>query len=228
VRPPPNFQVVHHIICRHRVEVEVCPPRAELYFQDERWIDPIDTQIRFEAIVYNSDRGVTWQVLAPDGGPGQGTIDATGLYRAPDKGPLPSGTTDVVVATARADPLRKAFAWVTVIGRGPLPASVPRIEIWPKVVTLYYQQGADNAFIDDQNKLRVLRAFSHNAAGVAVNWSATGGTITVVGPDSSFASYVAPLTGSDAEQTVIASLAGSPAVAAYAKIILLNYNWPGL
>ncbi|HET6183638.1 MAG TPA: hypothetical protein VFA03_08590 [Acetobacteraceae bacterium] len=228
MRPRQDFQIVHHIVCRHRVEVEVCPPRAELYFHDERWIDPIDTQLRFEAIVYNSDRGVTWQVLAPDGGPGQGTIDATGLYQAPDKGGLASGTTDVVVATARGDPLRKAFAWVTLVGRGPLPAPVPRLEIWPKVATLYYQQGADNSYIDDRNKLRVFRAFPRHAAGSAVNWSVTGGAINVVGPDSTFATYVAPLSGGDAEQTVTATLASDPSVVDHAKIILLNYNWPGL
>ena len=219
---------MHHIVCRHWTEVEVHPPRAELYFQDERWIDPINTQLRFEAIVYNSDRGVTWQVLAPDGGPGQGTINATGLYQAPDKGALPSGTTDVVVATARSDPLRKAFAWVTLAGLGPLPAPAPRVEIWPKVVTLYYQQGANNAFIDEQNKLRVFRAFSRHAAGSAVNWSVTGGTISIIGPDTTFASYLAPLTGGDAEETVTATLASDPAVTDQAKIILLNYNWPGL
>ena len=51
-----------------------------------------------------------WTLMAP--------FDPTGLYRAPDKGTLPTGTTDVVVATARADPLRKAFAWVTLVGLG--------------------------------------------------------------------------------------------------------------
>ena len=134
MRAPPTFRIVRDVVWRQRVEVALQPPRAQLYFQDERWIDPIDTQLRFEALVHNSDRGVTWQVLAPDGGPGQGTIDAAGLYRAPDKGGLASGTTDVVVATARADPLRKAFAWVTLVGLGPLPAPPPEIAIWPKLV----------------------------------------------------------------------------------------------
>ena len=180
--PPPAFRVVHHMVCRHRVEVAVQPPRAELYFHDERWIDPIDTQLRFEALVYNSDRGVTWQVFAPDGGPGQGTIDATGLYQAPHKGTLDSATTDVVVAAARADPLRKAFAWVTLVGLDPLPAPAPRIEIWPKLATLYYWNNDDNPYIDDRNKMRVFRAFPRHAADQAVQWSATLGSIVTGQP----------------------------------------------
>jgi hypothetical protein len=226
--PRPDFRVVHHMVDRHRVEVEVQPPRAELYFQDERWIDPIDTQIRFEAVVYNSDRGVTWQVLAPDGGPGQGTIDATGLYQAPDKGALSSGTTDVVVATARADPLRKAFAWVTLVGLGPLPAPAPRIEIWPKLITLYYWNNDDNAYMDDRNKLRVFRAFPRDIANRDVTWSATLGTIVASGTNGAWGTYTAPNAGSRAEATVTATLAGDPTVTDEAKIVLLNYNWPGL
>ena len=98
----------------------------ELYFHDERWIDSVNTQLRFEATVFNSDRGSTWEVASPSGGPGAGTISATGLYQAPNKGALASGTTDIVVATARDDPLRKAYAWVTLLGLGPLPAPEPR------------------------------------------------------------------------------------------------------
>jgi hypothetical protein len=228
--PPwrPAFQVVHHMICRHQVEVAVQPPSAELYFHDERWIDPIDTQIRFEAVVYNSDRGVTWQVLAPDGTPGRGTIDATGLYQAPDKGTLASGTTDVVVATARADPLRKAFAWVTLVGLGPLPAPAPRIEIWPRLVTLYYWSNDDNAYIDDSNKMWVFRAFPSHAASPAVNWSTTLGSIVPGSPDSTWGSYTAPNTGGTAEATVTVALAADPTVTDDARVVLLNYNWPGL
>jgi len=228
--PPwhPACQVVHHMISRHQVEVAVQPPSAELYFHDERWIDPIDTQIRFEAVVYNSDRGVTWQVLAPDGAPGRGTIDATGLYQAPDTGTLASGTTDVVVATARADPLRKAFAWVTLVGLGPLPAPAPRIEIWPKLVTLYYWSNDDNAYIDDSNKMWVFRAFPSHAASPAVNWSTTLGSIVPGSPDSTWGSYTAPNTGGTAEATVTVALAADPTVTDDARVVLLNYNWPGL
>jgi hypothetical protein len=225
----PAFRVVHHMLYRHQVEVAVQPPRTELYFRDERWIDPIDTQIRFEAVVYNSDRGATWQVLAPDGGTGHGTIDATtGLYQAPDKGTLDSGTTDVVVATARADPLRKAFAWVTLVGLGPLPVPPPRIEIWPKLVTLYYWNNDDNTYIDDSNKLWVFRAFPRHATNPTVQWSATAGTVVTGSPDTSWCTYTAPASGGIAEATITAALASDSTVTDDAKVVLLNYIWSGL
>jgi len=231
------IRVVHHMVCRHQVEVAVRPPRAELYFRDERWIDPINTQLRFEAVVYNADRGVTWQVLAPDGGPGAGTIDATGLYRAPDKGALTSGTTDVVVATARADPLRKAFAWVALVGFGPLPAPAPRIEIWPKRVTLFYASGYDNPYIDDSNKRQVFRAFPAHAPNPDVQWLVIPPPPALsgppVGPDPWF-TYLAPPSPTVApeaptppvEVTIIAQLVADIAVQDDAKVTLLNYAWP--
>jgi len=226
---PPPVRVIHHMVCRHQVEVAVRPPSAELYFHDERWIDPIDTQLRFQATVYNSDRGVTWQVVSPNGGPGQGTIDDTGLYQAPDKGSLTSGTTDVVVATARADPLRKAFAWVTLVGLGPLPAPAPAIEIWPKLITLYYWYGADNAYIDNSNKGWTFRAFPRHVSNLAVNWSASLGTVVPGSPDSTWCAYSAPASRvDDALDTITATLAADPTVTDDARVLLLNYNWPGL
>ena len=216
------------MICRHQIEVAVYPPRAELYFHNERWVDPINTQLRFEAVVFNADRGVTWQVLAPDGGPGHGTIDATGLYQAPDKDTLDSGTTDVVVATTRADPLRKAFAWVTLVGLGPLPAPSPRIEIWPKLVTLFYQTGNDNAYLDDRNKLWAFRAFPRHAANATVQWSATLGSVVAGSPDTTWGTYTAPGSGAVAEATVTATLQADPGVTDDARVILRNYVWPGL
>lgn len=221
-------RIIYPAHCPPRVDVAVHPPLAELYFHDERWIDPINTQCRFEAVVYNSDRGVTWQVLAPDGSPGHGTIDATGLYRAPDKGGLDSGTTDVVVATARADPLRKASAWVTLVGLGPLAAPAPRIEIWPKLVTLYYQSNNDNAYMDDSNKLRMFRAFSRHTANPTVQWSATLGGVVPGAPDTHWCTYTAPNSGGTAEATITARLVANPAVTDDARVVLLNYNWPGL
>jgi hypothetical protein len=227
MRQIPAVRVVHHTICRHQIEVAVQPPRAELYWHDERWVDPINTQLRFEAVVFNADRGVIWQVLAPDGGPGHGTIDATGLYQAPDKGPLASGTTDVVVATVRADPLRKAFAWVTLVGLGPSPAPAPRIEIWPKFVTLFYETGNDNAYIDVTNKLWTFRAFPRHATNSSVQWSATLG-IVVPGPDTTFGTYIPPGTGTTSGVTVTARLQANPSVSDDARVELRNYIWPGL
>ena len=236
----PAIRVVHHMVCRHQVEVAVQPPRAELYFHDERWVDPINTQLRFEAVVYNADRGVTWQVLAPGGGPGAGTIDATGVYRAPDKGALASGTTDVVVATARADPLRKAFAWVTLVGLGPLPEPAPRIEIWPKHVTLFYANLHDNPYIDDSNKLFVFRAFPRHAAIPTVQWAIKApttvlapGTVTLSSTDTDLCTYWAPAPPSGppyppVEVTITAQLPAYSGVQDDATVVLLNYVWPGL
>lgn len=221
---PARFRVIHHMACRHQVEVMVQPARAELYFQDERWIDPIDTQLRFEAVVYNTDHSVSWQVFAPDGGPGHGTIDQTGLYTAPTKGALASGTTDVVVATARADPLRKAFAWVTLVGLGPLPAPAPSIEIWPKCVTLYYQSFLDNRYIDDSNKRQIFRAFPADAPDPRVRWLVDGAAQP--GTDPWF-TYIAPNGGGVAEITIAAQLLADTAVQDDAKVTLLNYQWPG-
>lgn len=220
-----GFRVVRHAVCRHNVEVEVRPAEAELYFHDERWIDPVDTQIRFEAVVYNADTGARWEVLAPGGGPGAGTIDATGLYQAPNKGTLASGTTDIVVATARADPLRKAYAFVTLVGVGPLPAPQPAIDIWPRSRTLYYFTGMDNSYIDDSNKMQLFQAFPQNSGGAGVTWRVDG--VAQPGNDVWFL-YNAPSSGTTAEHTVSAEIQGMPAVADAAKVIVLNYLWPGL
>ncbi|MGH7081240.1 MAG: hypothetical protein ACREFV_02095 [Acetobacteraceae bacterium] len=223
--PAAGLRIVHRAICRHRVEVEVRPAAAELYFRDERWIDPVDTQIRFEAVLYNADTGATWQVLAPGGGPGAGTIDPAGLYQAPDKGALASGTTDIVVATARADPLRKACALVTLVGHGPLPQPAPAIEVWPKTRSLYYATGADNSYIDDSNKLQVFRAFPRNATGGGVTWRVDG---TVQPGNEAFYLYTAPASGATAEHSVSAEIQGMPAIIDRAKVIVRNYLWPGL
>jgi len=216
-------RVLHHMVCRHRVEVAVSPPRAELYFRDERWIDPVDTQLRFEATVFNADTGVTWQVVSPAGGPGAGTIDATGLYQAPDKGALDSGTTDIVVVAARADTLRRAFAWVTLVGLGPFPAPAPRIALRPKLATLFYAQGADNDYIDATNKLQVFRAFPEHAADPRVQWAVDGAV--QAGNDPWF-TYYAPNGGGLAEVSVTAALLADPTVHDDARIVLRNYAWP--
>lgn len=217
--------IVHRVVCRHRVEVEVAPARATIYFRDERWIDPVNTLLRFQAIVFNADSGVTWRVLAPGGGPGAGSIDATGLYRAPDKTSLASGTTDVVVATAMADPLRKAFAWVTLVGEGPLAAPAPRIEIWPKRGAIYYRTGFDNGYIDPSNKKLMFRAVASDAGGSQVQWRVNGG---LQGGTEAWFLYEAPASGGESTTTVSVELAGAPAIRDDAKVLLLNYSWPGL
>ncbi len=125
------IDVYHHMVCRHRVEIEVWPARAELDFQDEWTANPINTQFRFDTTVYNSEQGCLWEVRDPSGNPGLGTIDESGLYRAPPKGTLANGTTEIIVATAREDRLRKAYAWVTLVGVGPEPVTPPSLDIGP-------------------------------------------------------------------------------------------------
>lgn len=227
---PGHYHGVHagefrrHIVCKHQVEIEVWPPRAELNFQDEWTANPIETQIRFEATVYNSREGHLWEVRDINGNPGHGTIDASGLYRAPPKGGLASGTTDIVVATAREDRLRKAVAWVTLVGVGPQPVPVPQVAIWPKRLDLYFIQGADNAYIDDCNKERQFSATVYDSMS-AVQWLVNGTLQAGTGP---WFFYQAPNTGASQVVTVQARLQNQTSIFDEAKILLRNYNWPGL
>lgn len=225
-----RVDVVHYITCRHQVEVEVSPPRAELYFGDERWTDPINTQIRFEATVFNSGLGVHWQVYDATGGAGAGTIDATGLYQAPAKDGLKGGHTEVVVATSIENPLRKAYAWITLIGEGPLPVPQPRIEIWPKRVNLYYLGTHDNAYIDDSNKLQLFQASIWNSNDKMVEWLVNGvlqAAQPLVVPQGFL--YEAPYSGTDKQpMTVLGRIASNHGVYDESQVVLLNYVWPGL
>jgi len=223
--PPAITEVTHHVVARHQVEIEISPPRVELAFRDERFVNPINTQTRFEARVYNSRRGASWEVLSPAGGPGAGSIDAQGLYRAPNKGALASPFTDLVVATALEDPLRKAFAWVTVIGIGPEPAPAPVIEIWPKRATLYYAQGDHNAYIDDSNKMQLFEARLSHTTGTAVEWLVDG--VLQAGTAPTFL-YKMPNLGGTHLATVRARVQAQPGVFDDAKVLQLNYVWPGL
>ena len=206
------------------------PAQAEVCFRDDRGANPINTQIRFEAALFNaSSGGVVWEVRNPAGHAGAGTIDATGLYQAPPKGGLPSGLTDVVVATSGEDPLRKAYAWVTVLGQGPAPQPEPRIEIWPQTVYLYYPQnqtGDDrNEFIDDSNKMQVFRAAIRNSAISGVQWLVDNVLVPNTEPSSLFLYRV---TGSGSTKVVVvtARIAAQPAVKDQAKVIQINYTWP--
>jgi hypothetical protein len=216
-------EVVHHVTLRHQVEIEVWPARAQLYFADERWTDPINTELRFEARVFNSRLGVRWEVRDPAGNPGAGSIDATGLYRAPDKGTLASGTTDIVIATAIEDPLRKAYAWMTLVGVGPLPLPEARIEIRPHVSTLYYQAGDDNAYMDASNKMQLFRAEIFHS-GSAIEWLVNMVPAGVTGP---WFQYMAPNTGANTHVMVRGRLQAAPNVYDDAWVEILNYQWPG-
>jgi hypothetical protein len=213
--------VYHRIICRHQVEVEIWPPRAEVHFLDDWTANPADKQVRFEATIVNSDQGVLWEVHQPDGSPGIGTIDATGLYTPPNKGFTGSGATEIVVATAREDRLRKAFSWVTLVGVGPQAAAIPSIGIYPKNINLYYWSGASNQYMDVSNKLRQFRAILYDGTGT-IDWFVNG---AASGSGDWFV-YQAPGTGGGAVVTVRAQLSGQPSVFDEASVVELNYSWP--
>lgn len=217
--------VCHHIICRHRVEIEVWPQSAELYFRDERYCNPANTQFRFAATVYNApDDAVAWSVYALDGKPGLGTIDASGQYCAPDKGGLTSGYTEVVVAAAQADPLRRAEAYVTVVGLGPEPLPPPIIMLLPRKVTLYYRDGYNNGFIDESNTMQMFEALVQNSSA-GITWLIDN--LPAPGADNSrFYLYKVPSSGPDKAVTITAKIGGPPAASDSAKVVLVNYKWP--
>ncbi|MCP5072696.1 MAG: hypothetical protein GY947_05285 [Rhodobacteraceae bacterium] len=219
--------IYHHMVCRHRVEVEVWPARVELNFGDERWANPITSQMRFEATAYNTDRGVNWSVRDPAGNPGAGSIDQSGLYKAPPKGGLASGLTDIVVVSAKEDPLRKAFAWVTLLGSGPAPAPEPQVEVLPKVAHLYYPNGHHNAYIDDSNKMQIFRASIRDSAQTDLRWLVNG-VPDPAGTTAPWFQYKAT-SGSPQMMTIRVEIKNlMPVVFDEAKIIQLNYDWPGL
>jgi hypothetical protein len=213
--------VYHRITSRHQVEIEVQPPRAQVHFADGSTANPADTQTRFEAIVYNSDQGYFWEVRDLAGNPGMGTIDASGLYRAPAKGLLANGTTEIIVATSREDRMRRAYAWVTLVGDGPARATV---EIRPKHATLYYGQGFNNNFMDDSNKMRQFDATVRNGAG-GIEWLVNNAPPSATGP---WFLYQTPNNGGTATVTIRARLQADHSIFDEAKVQLLNYSWPGL
>lgn len=223
--------ICRHIVCQHRVEVEVAPACAEVCFQDERFAHPFNTMVQFQAFVYNAPSNrVTWQVLDVNGGPGAGTIDAAGLYIAPLKGGPRYSLTDVVVATSVDDQFRRAFARVAVIGLGPKGAAVARVEVFPHRAHLYYPEDANNShnsYIDTSNTMQLFRALVRHADPALVQWSVNAGPTAAIGPEFLYqlsgANAAAPLT-----VKINALIPGSPVVADWATVSQLNYDWPGI
>ena len=228
-RPPCRFRRFDHwMVCQHQVEIEVWPASAEVYFRDERYANPINTQVRFDAAVYNAPNcEVKWEVRALDGSPGQGQVDSTGLYTAPDKDGLNSGLTQIVVATAVADPKRQAFAYVTLVGRGPEPPPVATVLILPQRVNLYYRLGGDSAWIDDSNKVQVFRAVVQNSPS-NLNWFVGASAVPEAEHGPLFYFSPAAASGSDTFIPIRAQLATDATVKSEAKVVLVNYTWPGI
>lgn len=216
------------MVCQHQVEIEVWPAAAAACFRDERHSDPVNAQVRFDAAVFNApDREVQWEARALGGGPGAGQIDATGLYTAPDKGGLASGHTEIIVATATADPTRQAFAYVTLTGRGPEPPPTPTLLILPQRVNLYYRQGGDNAWMDASNKRQVFRAVVQNSAS-SLNWFVGGGAVPEAEHGRLFHYLPAATSGADTVVTIRAALTAASGVQSEAKVVLVNHAWPGI
>lgn len=223
--------VVHNIVCQHQIEIAVWPSEAEVYFRDERYTDPINTQVRFDAVVYNAPTSnVQWVVRNMIGGTGAGSIDPTGLYTAPPKGYLPSALTDIIIATATDDPLRKAFAKVTLIGVGPEPVPEPKIEVFPQQIYLYYPSGHHNNHIDPSNTMQMFHTIIRNSASNVVNWYRdTGSGYFPVGGSNPWHLYKVSGTGGNGTEVKIkAELQGSPGVKDEARVIQINYSWPGI
>ena len=225
-RHPGHTKVIRHVECRPGIEIEVWPSKAEVYFLDERFVDPINTQVRFDVTLYNtSTPRAVWSVQNLTGGPGAGSIDATtGLYTAPNKGSLASGCTEVIVATSMDDPARRAYALVTLVGEGPLPPPPATIEILPRATTLYFPAGLENTYIDHSNNLQLFRSTIHHSAS-PTEWLVDG--VLQVGTSPWF---IYRVTGSGPEKTVkiTARVQSAPAVAADAIVNVLNYDWPVL
>lgn len=224
--------VVHHHICQHQVEVEVWPPVAEAYFRDARYVDPINTQVRFQATVLNADTAaVRWEVRSLSGGVGAGTIDEAGLYNAPLKGSIPSGTTEIIVATPVADPMRHAIARLTLVGEGPAPSPEPRIELVPKLAHVYYMNNASdgqhNEYIGMAAKEQVYRARIRNAESDRVTWLFNGSSPTDATDAPSYI-YRPPASGNDMVITVEVRLLDDPAVFDRGLLHVVNYRWPGI
>ncbi len=224
--------LVHRVECVHQPEIEIWPAWAEAYFADERYSDPASSQVRFDAIVYNTpSRAVLWGVQAIDGGNGVGTIDKTGLYTAPKKGWLASGTTEIIVATAADDVLRKAFARVTLVGRGPETASEPRIEIVPKHVCLYFQNDPGNDYIDWSNRCQLFKVEFHGTPKARLLWTISGNPIPIETLDP-WLLYDAPVwPGAGVYRTnlpITASLKDDPQVFDTATVLVVKYVWPPL
>jgi hypothetical protein len=198
-----------------------------LAFSDERSANPADTRIRFEATVVNAcSTEVEWNVLDPEGGPGAGSIDSTGLYSAPRYADGLDGHTDVVTATLVEDPLRRAYAWVTLVGLGPWPVPPVTIDLRPKTSTIYYPSGHDNAFIDPSNTMQFFRARIRDSLPQPLEWRVDG----LVQAGETQETFLYRLFGSGAtkEVTIEVRVPGAPGATDTAKVMQINYDWPGL
>ena len=165
-------------------------------------------------------------MLAPTGGPGAGSIDSTGLYSAPPWASGLDGRTDVVVATLVEDPLRTAYAWVTLVGVGPWPVPAAAIEVLPKTAFLYYPSGHDNDYIDASNTMQFFRARVRDSAVQQVEWRVDG--VLQAGATGEIFLYRLFGAGATKKVTIEARIPGAPGAVDRAEVMQINYDWPGL
>ena len=211
----------HHIICEHQVEVEIWPENAEVYFKNERYVDPVNTRIQFDSAIFNAPTNrVKWEVFNPQGDAGAGTINSSGLYIAPDYGDF---STDIVVATSIDDPTRKATAIVNIVGLGPEPEAEPVLEIFPRSVYLYCRTGYKNDYIDNSNKVQQFRTIISNSHSSNVEWTRSPSLGTI--DNNGFYRAPTSISGNSKIVTVKATLTGTTAKDEV-KLILINYKWP--
>ena len=129
----------------------------------------------------------------------------------------------VITAVSIEDPTRRACALVTLQGHGPAPISKPQIQIYPGVISLYFQDGTNNAYMDRSNKTQRFRYMLKNSPLDEVEWVTSYGTIDPNGQ------YFTPLSGSSTSTaTVTVSLKHDPAIKDTAFVTLLNYTWPAI
>ena len=237
MRPHFHPHIRHHVVCQHRVEVEVSPAEAAVCFLGERYAQPMEAVVQFAATVFNAPSNrVTWRVLDLNGVERPNAIDAAGLYAAPPKGTLPFSLTEIVVATSVDDPFRQAFAKVAVVGLGPEPKPDPVVMVYPRSVDLYYpanQPGTaeHNEYIDSSNTIQLFRALVVNGDPALLKWTTDDGAPGGVGPEFLYQARDYPAAtdyGPFRLVHVTATLTGANPASDGATISLLNYSWPGI
>ena len=124
------------------------------------------------------------------------------------------------------DPLRTAYAWVTLVGDGPWPAAEPTLELRPKTAYLYYPSGHDNAYMDASNTMQFFRAQIRDSADTAVEWLVDG--VVQAGQTSELFLYRVNGSGAQKKVRIEARIASDASVADTAEVMQINYDWPGL
>jgi hypothetical protein len=107
-----------------------------------------------------------------------------------------------------------------------LPPPTPTILIQPQRVNLYYRSDGNSAWIDASNQRQVFRALvQHSTANL--NWYVGSSAVPETEHGRLF-HFVPAASGADTAIPIRAELVGDPAVKDEAKVVLVNYTWPGI